>query len=442
MAESPVIPLSLAQNYPRPQQPLQPATGSRGPELDKWKSRVPKTGISPLVPRPLFSSAKCIVDAESSTATGEMPASLVPSGLAPMMSVSPPSTANPTPISPSPSLFPLPPSADAMIANPVSPVTTLHPSNSVVSRSSVYSQSTNGGDMAAATARPRPVSSIYSQNTLTTMTVTAPSSPRTPTMTNWASTLPGLRDGMEALRSEPEVDENAQPRPFVPTHMERVLEEPPVPQPLQGQIQVPRLRSPSLPQDRGNRRRTISATGYISTHGRNSGSFSNRPLVQSPERVSYPEMGMAPMDYEGRDWPVQKPSGIHSMPQKQYVSRIQGSNSYHAANKDSVSSTYSQGPAQQERLQADMASPRASLADSHTPICGPGEQRSGWWPDDDDVEQGQGANTGYAAVGMKEKPTAEAQRQRALKIKIITGVLILLILIIVGVAVGVSLGRQ
>ncbi|GAW16387.1 hypothetical protein ANO14919_058130 [Xylariales sp. No.14919] len=458
MAESPVIPLPLTQNIPRHQraQSVQSVEGLKGPELEKWKSRVPKTGNSPMVPKPLFSSAKCVVEAERTAPTGQAPITITSSAGLPTVAESPMSNtivstnANPTPISPSPSLFPMPPPADGVVTSPVgfvSPVS-LHPSNSV--SSSVYSQSTMGNIRAA--PRPRPASSIYSQNTLTTVTATAASSPRTPTMTNWASILPGLPNV-----GAPFAEMHAPQQPQAPVPMEQVTEESPASQQVQFQIQVPRLRSPSLPQDRGNRRRTISSAGGVSTQGNDRASISNRPLVQSPEPVSYPEMSTAPADYEGSGWPLQKPSVAHSVPQRHYVSRSQGSNlagaephSYHVANKESIgSSTTVTQAAGFDRHEGGphVASPRVSMADSHTPICGPGEQqRSGWWTDeDDDVEQGRAdrfSKFSYAAIGMAEKPGTEAQRRRARNIRTIAGISIFVILVIIGVAVGVTLGRR
>ncbi|KAH8161042.1 hypothetical protein CIB48_g7198 [Xylaria polymorpha] len=422
MAESPILPPTLAQSYPRPQQPSYPTAGSRGPDLDKWKSRVPKTGNSPLVPKPLFTSEKCVVEIEPAVATtttttrGEALPSISTTGIM-MVSSTPTSAAAPTtatittPISPSPSLFPVPPSTNGVVVSPVtmtSPVS-LHPSNSVVSRSSVYSQSTIGNTAAA--ARARPVSSIYSQNTLTTGTVTAASSPRTPTLTNWSSTLPGLPSLGLPLS-------NAHPQSHVPVHMEQVAEEQPAHQHIQVQIQVPRLRSPSIPQDRANRKRTLSSTGGANTSNSDSESIIiNRALVQSPENLSYPEINTLPVDYEGNDWPLQKPSSVvHDTPRKHYVSRSQGSI---------------------VPLDPETASPRASMAESHTPIFGPGEQRSGWWSDEN-VARSRGVVSGYAALGMREKPTTEAQRRRARNVKLIVAASIIVILIIVGIAVGVT----
>ncbi|KAI0805389.1 hypothetical protein GGR55DRAFT_654844 [Xylaria sp. FL0064] len=445
MTESPVIPLTLAQTFPRSQQTSShSAAKSKGPELEKWKSRVPKTGSSPLVPTPLFSSAKCVVEAEPMTAISEVSSTNVPAASVSPTSTAVPTIADRTPISPSPSpsLFPLPPNAGGVVASPVS----LHPSNSVVSRSSVYSQSTMG-NAAVAAAIPRPASSVYSQNTLTTVTAapTTASSPRTPTMTNWAAILPGLPNA-SALPAEM----HAHQQLHAPVPMEQVVEEQLAPQ----QIQVPRLRSPSLPQDRGNRRRTIPSMGggVNITHGRDRASYSNRPLVQSPEPVSYPEMrnssSTAAMDYDGSAWPLQRPSDIHNVPQKHYVVRSQGSvdisksvsRAYHKANKESTSSSITQTVPHHH--EADLvASPRVSMADSHTPICGPGEQRSGWWTDEDeDVEQGRIRRFSYAVIGMKEKVAAEVRSRRARKIRIIVGASILAVLVIVGVAVGATLG--
>lgn len=441
MTESPVIPLPLTQNFPRSQSMI----ASKGPELERWKSRVPKTGNSPMVPKPLFSSAKCVVEVE------EAP-SLTDSAAVPVSPVSTavPTTAGPTPVSPSLSMFPLPPGTDGIVASPVGIMApgSLHPSNSVtsaISGSSVYSQSTTGH--AARSIRPRPASSVYSQNTLPTVGVsaTAASSPRTPTMTNWTSVPPGLPHP-----GAPPIEAHAYQQPQVLAPMESVVEEPQAaPQQFSIQIQVPRLRSPSIPQDRGNRRRTFSgpvggnANMYVSERT----SISNRPFVQSPELVPYPEVGATIVETEESAWPLQKPSDIHNIPQKNTVCRSQGpdisrsvSYAYHKANKESTSSSYSQ--ATRVHHESELVSPRASIADSHTPIRGP-EQRSGWWSDEDeDVEQGRRNRFSYAVVGMNEKAVTTAERQRANKIKIIVGVSILLVLIIVGVAVGVTLSKQ
>ncbi|KAI0551412.1 hypothetical protein F4679DRAFT_138536 [Xylaria curta] len=435
MTESPIIPLTLAQNYTRSQQPPRSTTGPREPDLDRWKSRVPKTGNSPLVPKPLFTSEKCVVEIEPATAMSGVAASIPATDPVMISSMTTnaaaPTTEPPTPISPSPSLFPVPPSADGIVASPVtmtSPVS-LHPSNSVASRSSVYSQSTIG---ITGAARPRPVSSAYSQNTLTTVTATATSSPRTPTLTNWSSILPGLQNpGMPIV--------NAHPQPRAPIYMEQVVEEQPVHQHIQTQIEVPRLRSPSLPQDRINRRRTLSYTGGLNTQNRDSGSISNRPLVSSPEHLSYPEIiRTIPVDYEGNDWPLQKPSIVHDIPRKHHVSRSQGSNiSYHVANKESITSSGHLAPQDQY-----VTSPRASMAESHTPIIGPSEQRSGWWSDEDDVEQAHNGASRYSAIELKEKLSTKSRHWRTWNVKIIIGASILAILIVVGIAVGVSLGTR
>ncbi|RWA03588.1 hypothetical protein EKO27_g11516, partial [Xylaria grammica] len=126
MAESPVIPLPLTQNIPRHQraQSVQSVEGLKGPELEKWKSRVPKTGNSPMVPKPLFSSAKCVVEAERTAPTSQAPITITSSAGLPTVAESPMSStvvstnANPTPISPSPSLFPMPPPADGIVTSP------------------------------------------------------------------------------------------------------------------------------------------------------------------------------------------------------------------------------------------------------------------------------------------------------------------------------------
>ncbi|KAI0522227.1 hypothetical protein F5B22DRAFT_593418 [Xylaria bambusicola] len=435
MTESPVIPLPLTQNFPRSQSMIV----SKGPELEKWKSRVPVAGDSPMVPKPLFSSSKCVVEAETAPPSVD-PATFPVSPVSTFVA-----TAGPTPISPSPSLFPLPPGADGIVASPVGITApgSLHPSNSinsVITSSSIYSQSTTGN--ARPSIRPRPASSVYSQNTLPTVGVTAmaTSSPRTPTMTNWSSALPGL----------PLAEVQAHQQPQIMAPMERVVEEPqPSPQQFQPQIQVPRLRSPSLPQDRGNRRRTYSGPlgGSANMHGLETTSIGSRPFVESPEPVSYPEPRAAVVEYEGREWQLQKPSDIHNIPPKNTVYRSHEpdisrsvSYAYHKANKESTSSSYSQ--TMRIHRDPDPTSPRASMADSHTPIRGPG-QRSGWWSDEDeDIEQGRRNSFSYAAIGMKEKPVTEAGRQRARKIKIIVGVSILLVLVIVGVVVGVTVSMR
>ncbi|KAJ8129170.1 hypothetical protein O1611_g4463 [Lasiodiplodia mahajangana] len=124
MTESPIIPQSLGQTYPRPQKSSTLPATLREPELNKWKSRVPKTGNSPLVPKPLFSSAKIVVETEPIAASGEAP--VLSSSVSNIQGTTPasptstaaPTTEIPTPISPSPSLFPIPPSADGIVVSP------------------------------------------------------------------------------------------------------------------------------------------------------------------------------------------------------------------------------------------------------------------------------------------------------------------------------------
>ncbi|KAI1181268.1 hypothetical protein F4777DRAFT_526651 [Nemania sp. FL0916] len=464
MTESPIIPPSMAQTYSRSQPPT---AKFREPDLDKWKSRVPNTESSRLVPKPLFTSEKCVVEIESgSVASGET-ISTASNGPTPgsgvLLGHIAPATMNITPISPSPSLFPIPPSTDAIVSSPVSmdsPVM-LHPSNSVVSRSSAYSQSKN-----AAAARPRPVSSIYSQNTLTTVSAVSASSPRTPIITEWVSSLPGL-PRFDEPDAEMQASVNALPPTHLPTYMEQVPEEPPTPHYIQAQIQVPRLRSPSLPQDRINRRRTVSGPVSASSQETDRSGVNGSPFIPSPDSVIYPQINAVPMNYEGHDWPLQKPSVVHDMPQKHAVRRSEGSNvlkfqpSYHVhvANKASISSSITQTTPGiiPEHPNAEATTPRPSV-DSRTPIYGPGEQQqqqSGWWSDDDEdaAEQGRGSNIArYAAKGKKRvtmtmamtktAAKANAQRLRARKIKIAVGASVVVVLVVVGIAVGVTFGTR
>lgn len=473
MTESPILPQPLTQNYSRPQRPSSLAARPREPRLDKWKSRVPKTRNSPLVPEPLFSSAKTVVETEPTAASSEVAAPSSSSLSNSLGTISDsatitvvPTTEAPTPISPSPSLFPIPPSANGIMVSPVSIVSplTLHASNSVLSRSSVYSQSTTG--TITASARPRPVSSVYSQKTLATIAATGPPSPRTPTMTNWTSTLPGLPSS-GIPQAEAHMSMNAFPQTHIPVNMEQVAEEQPTPQYIQPLIQVPRLRSPSVPQDRGSRRRTISDTASMNPLAprRDMRSASAQHLVQSPEPsppppphagINTPPPPPPPQatEYHGPGWPLQQPSIAHTTPQKHHVSRSQLSNvpeppyPSHIANKESISSSFTQSPPIGHPL-PDAASPRVSLADSRTPIYGPGEQqRSGWWSDEEDPEQGRRARrrdvsiSVYAAMGLGEKAGTEAQRRRTRKIRIMAGAIVLAILIIVGVVLGVVFGTR
>lgn len=441
MIESPIIPPSLIRNYPHPRS-SPAAAGPREPELHRWKSRVPVTGSSPLVPKPLFSSAKCVVGIEVVAETSELPTS----------SASPPSpaiptAANATPISPSPPLFPVPSSTNSIVAGAVS----ITSSATLQASNSVHSQSITDNTTAAAAARPRPVSSCYSQNTLTTVTATVASSPRSPILPDWSSSIPAGLPSFDVCLAETQTDAITHAQIYAPAHMERVTEEQPVPQHIPVQIQVPRLRSPSLPQDRGSRRRTVPDPVNAVSHGRGRGSSGGWSLIQSSERTIYPEINTVSVGYEESSWPLQKPCTVHSTPQSHEVSRSRVSNistpeshSYHVANKSSISSSLTYTPGHSEHHShpppPDVASPRSSVADSHTPIYGHGEQRSGWWSDDDDVGEARGRNLRSAAIGIKEKLTTDGQGLRARKIKIIAGAFILGILIIVGVAVGVTLG--
>ncbi|KAI0201721.1 hypothetical protein F4808DRAFT_423584 [Astrocystis sublimbata] len=461
MAESPIIPPTLIQSYShtQPHQRSHSAAGSQGPDLGRWKSRVPKTGTSPLVPQPLFTSEKCILEEEPATNTGGTPV-LMPTLRTAIVASTPtssyaPTTATSTPISPTPSLFPVPPSNVGITASPVSMVSplSLHPSSSVVSRSSVYSQSTIRRTLAA--ERPRPVSSVYSQNTVTTVTVTAPPSPRSPTLTNWSSTLPGLQNSGTTPT-------NVHPRTRGPVYTEEVPEVPPVPQHMQ--MQVPQIRSPGLPQDRIHRKRAVSDAGGLDAYSAVEDANSSNKLLAhgGPRSVSHPPMkSAAPTDYEGAEWPLQKPSVVHDIPRQNYVSRPQASDnnnisksaprSYHIANKESTSSSTSQmGPYNKPDT---TSSPRTSMAESHTPIFGPGEQRSEWWDDEDDAAANRGISSRisgriskYAAIGMgmkeKRRPVTDAKRRRARNIKIIVGGTVLVIVIVVAVAVAVTLSKR
>lgn len=455
MTESPIIPASLIRNYPHsPSTPT--AARPKEPELDKWKSRVPITRNSSLVPKPLFSSTKCVVGIEMVAATTELPTS----------SASPPSPTAPTaedatPTSPSPSLFPVPPSSKGVVASAVSVTssTTLQVPNPAHPQTATSNTTTAA---APAPVRPRPVSSCYSQNTLTTVTATVASSPRTPVPMDWSSSiLTGLPSTYEPHAETIQTDVKPQTQVYAPTHMERVTEEQPIPQHIAAQIQVPRLRSPSLPQDRGSRRRTVPNPVNLVSDGRGREGLNSWSMVQSSERTTYPEMSTVSGNYEGSSWPesLQKPSWVHNIPQRHEVSRSRVSDistpeprSYHVANKSSTSSTLVSAPGQLDlhhkfhhRPPPDAPSQRASVADSHTPICERAEQqRSGWWSDDDDDvgEEGRGGNLRGAAIGIKEKLTIESPGLRARKIKILVGASILAILIVVGVAVGVTLGMR
>jgi len=453
MAESPVIPKLLAQDYPRPQPSAPTLSTSKGSELDRLKSRVPSGTDSPLVPVPLFSSAKQVVKVGNAPPVGQTAATLKATGSSMATIVT--TMVNPTPDSPSPSQFPLPPHQGDMVASPVDMVS---PVSSVQAPTSIppsYQQAANS-DNARNAELARPASSIYSEFTMSTMA--AASSPRTPTMTNWASVLPGIPSpdpnaaGMHTstgLDSEKSVSLETGP----------VVEEQLAPQHIQVQIQVPRLRSPSLPQDRSNRRRTVSNAASVSANGLGAGSVSSLPpAVCHPQPTSAPEPAIdrIAMDYEGSDWPLRRPSVVHNnMSYKQYVHRSHGSDSTkydpyhshgHVANKESVSSTNTFGHFNPH--DSYIASLRVSVADSHTPIHGPREQRSGWWysdDDDDDVEHARiGGGTGYAAVRIKEaEGQMDAQRRRSRKFKIIVGASVLVVILIgVGVALGVVLSSN
>ncbi|KAI1827720.1 hypothetical protein F4861DRAFT_529203 [Xylaria intraflava] len=448
--ESPIIPIPQGQNHTRTQRPHKPS-GLRGLEADLWKSKAPTMGTAPLVPQPLFSSGNRATEAG------------VGQAVAPAKSATPSvaTTANPTPVSPlpSPSLFPIPPSSDAIVASPASLVSPLsiHHSNSL-SRSSVYSQNTVS-NMTTSTRTPRPTSSIYSQNTMGNMAgaprppAAAPASPRTPTMTDWASVLPGLPNSAPVPTPRGSVVPPQQVHPQVLEAIHPAKQPEPSNQHIQVQIQVPRLRSPSIPQDRGSRRATLTNPAAMQVHAH--GRTNSTQRVQSPETASYLNMSAVAAaaaavipDHEGQDWPLQKPSVAHNAPDKRkhYVHRSRGSGSgfgttpeppfKHTANKASVSSSFTHvEPADQY-----ITSPRASMADSHTPMYGPGEQRSGWWSDDEDEEQGHAGGASLAAREMmKEKQGTEARRRVRRKIKIIVGVSAGVVVVIAGVAVAVAL---
>ncbi|KAI0395155.1 hypothetical protein F5Y17DRAFT_424661 [Xylariaceae sp. FL0594] len=438
MTESPVIPKLLVQNYSRPHPAAQKASlASDVSKLDRLKSRVPDRTDSPLVPMPLFSSTPEVVAAETVPSVGETAAALRAATLSARTTMIE-TTANPTPISLSPSQFPLPPLQGGNTANSVdmvSPVSTIQ-----------------------GPSRPaRPVSSIYSQVTMST------TPPRTPTMTNWTSGLPGIPSpdpnvaGMRTSSSSS--SDKTTVSSITPTEGEQPTTPP---QPIQVQIQVPRLRSPSLPQDRLSRTRTrtiSNAAGTAAANGMAVGSVSSlqSAVYHHPE----PALASQPTTYSGDDWPLQRPSIAHSQdtPYKQYLRRSRGSDrlpihydAYHShLKKESVSSTnHTFGHTHEP--DAYVASPRVSLADSRTPIRGPGEQRSRWWQSDDDgddVERatrgGGGGDNGYAAAGMKEggQMTDARQTRWSKRNKIIVAVSVLVaVLIGVGVALGVVLSSN
>ncbi|KAI1809513.1 hypothetical protein GGS20DRAFT_571640 [Poronia punctata] len=436
MTESPIIPKVLVQNYPQTQQQkhhLRKSSASKRSDLDRLKSRVPTKCNSPLVPMPLFSSGKELAAVEETPATTTTTSS---SSSSSMTTTKTAAAANPTPISPSPSLFPMPPHSEEGIIQRKSPV-------DIVSPISLQTPTASGQPA-------RPVSSIYSQVTTSTVVpaATSSSSPRTPTMTRWSSVLPGLPvpeagdyGGPGAQTSiDAYLEDEATPKPTP------LVEEPHQQQPaIQVQIQVPRLRSPSLPQSRSRALSNPVGPFFAANNNNNNigggaaGSVSSLPAVvhAGTEQV---------------DWPLQKPSMAHTHTQH-YVHRSQGSSyghhhHHHVANKESVSSTSQFGPDD-----SYIASPRVSMADSHTPIHAPGEQRSGWWYSDDDDDEEDVERNAYGPVGTREKQMAvettklkskpKTKRRRfSKKAKIIAGICTLVVLVAVGVALGVVLSTK
>ncbi|KAI2627227.1 hypothetical protein GGS21DRAFT_493072 [Xylaria nigripes] len=262
--------------------------------------------------------------------------------------------------------------------------------------SSIYSQHTTANMRPPRTASPtRPASSIYSQSTVTM--VSEP--PRSPTMTDWASTLPGLPNSHAYAP---------------PTRMECVKEEPP-------QIQVPRLRTPSLPQDRG--RKTSLAGSVV--------------FVPSPEPVLSREPTAAAEHGDAQCWPVlQKPSATHNAPEtRHYVHRSRGSGS------GSVLSHDARGPsaaAGSSAPRAEEGSPRNSMVDAHTPIF---EQRSGWWSDDDDdeeVEDVEARAANRVALATKAKKAVQKKKNRTL---LIIGAVLVVAAVVAAIGVGFGLRK-
>ncbi|KAI8623131.1 hypothetical protein F5Y19DRAFT_393849 [Xylariaceae sp. FL1651] len=465
MAESPIIPGLLAQNYSR-QKRSAPSESqvTRPTKADPWKLGAIDKANATFIPAPLFSSEKCVVETRTEAEDRLPPATIsnteIPSiGIAtatasPTTTTTATTTASATPITPSPSLFPVPPSNKGIIASPVSMALpgSVYASSSALPRSPAHSQD-NSSKTAAAGPGPRPSSSVYSQNSSSSVnTMVATSTPRTPTLTSWESTLPGLpAPGASFARTSTQTGAHSDVQPSF--HNEQDTWEQQKPQQIQVQIQVPRLRSPSLPQDRASRRRTISSTSSANNrNGRGKRSVNSLPpAVQELRPMSVPETGAhtAVTDYEGGDWPLRSPLVTQNMES----ARVRKSKDTDTAARETFPNHFAQtefipspikpnpGPEHVHsgyHADAHTTSPRPSLADSQTPINGPGEQRSGsWFSDDEDAEQARGV-AGYAAVETAREKT-EAQRRRTRKIKIIAGASILAVLVVVGVAVGVAL---
>ncbi|KAI0154185.1 hypothetical protein GGR57DRAFT_502764 [Xylariaceae sp. FL1272] len=485
MTESPIIPRSLSQQFLQTEQQGQSYTTVTRQQM-AGSATVMNTGstptyafpVPPLSARPSQESIgffpACVMGNITQTGVPMGMRNKIPEPPSVPMTYSPATTiattmATTTPISPSPSLFPLPPAPPGIVASPatISPVSPFS-----------HHRRDSEHTIITATPAPRPVSSVYSQSTF----AGANSSPRTPTLPSWDATLPGLKAPSSSYinhaRSSttigiPLQQQTTNQEFFIePLRINQPASQPTQPQPqetnqnIEVRIQVPRLRSPSLP----GRRRTLSNAAhgdlslFPSPREYNPIPLNNLPLTQpSPPLIHQPPKPVfAPMSYEGGDWPLpsqpfntgpasrgSNASSSTLIPrtlERPYYNTNSNPNTPTPTKVGFITSTNghkSSLATEGTEEPSSPTSPRTSLADSRTPIYGPGE-RSRFGEDfehERTVEEGRyaGARGDYGNVEIK-RPVTGGGRKRLRWIIILAVVVFLLV--VVGVAVGVVFGMK
>ncbi|KAI1263814.1 hypothetical protein F5Y18DRAFT_392806 [Xylariaceae sp. FL1019] len=488
MTESPIIPRSMSQQYLQPEQlgelytvmTRQQIDGSAGVmgagSIPTYAFPVPPSPAKPSQESTAFFPA-CVMGNITQAGVPKGLRNKIPEPPIVPMTYSPATTiatsmATTTPVSPSPSLFPLPPAPPGIVTSPatVSPV-------SPFSHHRRDSEQT----IRTTTPAPRPVSSIYSQSTFAGST----NSPRTPTLPSWDATLPGLTApsssytnhartsttiGIPLQQQQPSQEFSIEPLRINPQASQQ---QPPQPrdsnQNIEVRIQVPRLRSPSIP---GRKRALSNAPNGDLSLFPSPREYNPIPLnTLPPSQPSPPLMHQPPkpvfarISYEGGDWPL--PSQPFNTAISGPASRGSNTSSstivprilerpYHSnksnpntptptkagfvtnmnAHKSSLATERTEEP-------SSPTSPRTSLADSRTPIYGHGE-RSRFGEDfarELTVEEGRYGSAGgdYGNVELK-RPVTGGGRKRLRWIILLAVVIFLLV--IVGVIVGVVVGLK
>ncbi|KAI1324892.1 hypothetical protein F5Y16DRAFT_379499 [Xylariaceae sp. FL0255] len=325
MAESPIVPGLISQNFLRPsQQQTQQSTyslSSRGGSSSADANSIPRVMSIGTEPR------LAIPERRMTRAEMGFPACVLGNTImgpdSPVASVkgaigsggySPVTMMSMTPISPSlsPSQFPAPPNFDGIVPR-MSPVD--------ISRNSIYSLMSTGSDSsrksgvaAIAGTKPRPPSSVYSQVSIPVYLADAiraaeeltPPLPELPhpaklVTTSWGATLT-VPATMPPPLSPPVRQQQQVSAQSVPTQ----TEQPPNSPPIETRIHVPILRNPGTPQDR-RRRMTMSSTA---DNNRNPSSVTHRrslslfPQVKGADSIPKVPEPVVPAVAHGNNWPL------------------------------------------------------------------------------------------------------------------------------------------